>query len=109
MVHTLVYLYKISNLQKPVTEPDFPDVTYKAQHRRGDHLLITNASARKHLNYLCHTRLKKIKKQDVIHVDLQMSRTREMLQKVFIEKKFDKDGKEILTFAQDMCCEMLHF
>ena len=40
------------NLRMPVTEPDLPDVTYKAQHKRNDQLLIRDASS-KHPKYLC--------------------------------------------------------
>ena len=97
------------DLQRPVTEPDFADVTHKAQLKRGDHVLIRDASVRKHLNYLCHKKLKKIKEKDVIDVDLEMSRTREMLQKVFLENKFDKDGREIQPEKQELYEISLYF
>ena len=97
------------DLQRPVTEPDFADVTYKVQHKRGDCVLIRDASARKHLDYLCHKRLKKIKEKDVIDVYIEMSRTREMLQKVFLENKFDKDGNEIQPEKQELYEILLYF
>ena len=97
------------DLERPAIKPDFADVTYKAQHKRGNYVLIRDVSARKCLNYLCHKRLKKIKEKDVIDVYLEIYRTREILQKVFFENKFDKDGKEIQLEKEELYEILLYF
>ena len=83
-------------LQRPVTDPDLPNTTYKAQHKRGDRIVIKDPSARRHLNYLSKKMLKKIKEKDIIDVDLERERTQDMLQKVYRENQFDADGNEII-------------
>ena len=50
-------------LDRPVTDPDLPDTTYKAQHKRGDRVINQHPGARRHLNYLSKKMLKKIKRQ----------------------------------------------
>ena len=86
----------------PVTEPDLPDVTYKAQHKRNDWLLIRDASSRKHLKYLCRKYLKKTKKEELIDEELELTRPQEMLAKVFSENKFDEHGNEIQPEQQEL-------
>ena len=58
-------------LERPVTGPDLPDTTCKAQHKQGDKVVIKDPSARRYLNYLSEKMLKKIKEKDIIDVDLE--------------------------------------
>ena len=97
------------NLRMPVMEPDLPHVTLKAQHKRNDWLLIRDASSRKHLKYLCRKYLKKTKEKELIDEELELSRTQEMLAKVFSENKFDEHGNEIQPPQQELYEALLVF
>ena len=96
-------------LERPVTDPDLPDTTYKAQHKQGDRVVIKDPSARRHLNYLSKKMLKKIKEKDIIDVDLERERTQDMLQKVYRENQFDADGNEIIPQQQELYEALLVF
>ena len=96
-------------LERPVTDPDLPDTTYKAQHKQGDRVVIKDPSARTHLNYLSKMMLKKIKEKDIIDVDLERERTQDMLQKVYRENQFDADGNEIIPQQQELYEALLVF
>ena len=97
------------NLRMPVMEPDLPHVTLKAQHKRNDWLLIRDASSRKHLKYLCRKYLKKTKEKELIDEELELTRTQEMLAKVFSENKFDEHGNEIQPPQQELYEALLVF
>ena len=96
-------------LERPVTDPDLPDTTSKAQHKQGDRVVIKDPSARRHLNYLSKKMLKKIKEKDIIDVDLERERTQYMLQKVYRENQFDADGNEIIPQKQELYEALLVF
>ena len=97
------------NLRMPVTEPDLPHVTLKAQHKRNDRLLIRDTSSRKHLKYLCRKYLKKTKEKELIDEELELTRTQEMLAKVLSENKFDEHGNEIQPPQQELYEALLVF
>ena len=97
------------NLRMLVTEPDLPHVTLKAQHKRNDWLLIRDTSSRKHLKYLCRKYLKKTKEKELIDEELELTRTQEMLAKVFSENKFDEHGNEIQPPQQELYEALLVF
>ena len=96
-------------LERPVTDPDLPDTTHKAQHKQGDRVVIKDPGARRHLNYLSKKMLKKIKEKDIIDVDLERERTQDMLQKVYRENQFDADGNEIIPQQQELYEGLLVF
>ena len=96
-------------LERPVTDPDLPDTTYKAQHKQGDRVVIKDPRARRHLNYLSKKILKKITEKDIIDVDLERERTQDMLQKVYRENQFDADGNEIIPQQQKLYEALLVF
>ena len=94
-------------LERPVTDPNLPDTTYKAQHKQGDRVVTKDPSARRHLNYLSKKMLKKIKEKDIIDVDLERERTQNMLQKVYRENHFDADGNDIIPQQQELYVALL--
>ena len=96
-------------LDRPVTDPDLPDTTYKAQHKRGDRVIIQHPGARRHLNYLSKKMLKKIKDKDIIDVDLERERTQDMLQKVYSDNQFDGESNEIIPEQQELYEALLVF
>ena len=97
------------NLRMPVSEPDIPHVTLKAQHKRNDQLLIRDASSWRHLKYLYRKYLQKTKETDLIDEELELTRTQEMLCKVFSENKFDEHGNEIQPPQQELYKALLVF
>ena len=96
-------------LDRPVTDPDLPDTTYKAQHKCSDRVVIKDPGARRHLNYLSKKMLKKIKEKDMIDVDLERERTQDMFQKVYRENQLDADGNEIIPQQQELYEALLVF
>ena len=109
MEHTLGISIRHMKLERPVTDPDLPDTTYKAQHKQGDRVVIKVPSARRHLNYLSKKVLKKIKEKDIIDLDLERERTQDMLQKVYSKNQFDADGNETIPQQQELYEALLVF